>query len=135
MGVIENINWIAIILCGVSTVVLGMLWYSPLMFYKAWAADGGITPERAKTLSMPKAAISTVILGMFAAFVMATFIPPGSGALHGISYGFRAGLFFVGAFTAINYIWSLRTVRMTLIDAGYQTVQFTIYGALIGWLQ
>ena len=135
MGVIENINWIAIVLCGVSTAALGMVWYSPALFHKAWAADAGITPERAKTLNMPRAVISTVILGLLAAFVLATFIPPGAGVLHGISYGFRTGLFFVGAFTAINYTWSFRTFRMALIDAGYQTVQFTIYGALIGWLQ
>ena len=135
MGVIENISWLAIILCGVSTSVLGMIWYSPAVFYKAWAEDAGLTPEVAKTLNMPRAVICTVILGVLAAFVMATFIPPGAGVLHGISYGFRAGLFFVGAFTAVNYIWSRRSLRMGLIDAGYQTVQFTIYGALIGWLQ
>lgn len=135
MGVIENISWVAIALCGVSTVVLGMLWYSPLLFYKPWAADVGITPEMAKTLNMPRAVISTVILGVLASIVLSTFIPPGSGALHGVSYGFRAGLFFVGAFTAINYIWSRRSFRIGLIDAAYQTVQLTIYGALIGWLQ
>ena len=135
MGVIENINWIAIVLCGVSTAVLGMVWYSPALFHKAWAADAGITQEMAKTLNMPRAVICTVIFGLLAAFTLATIIPPGVGVLHGISYGFRAGLFFLGGFTAINYIWSLRSVRMTLIDAGYQTVQFTIYGALIDWLQ
>lgn len=135
MGVIANINWIAIALCGVATVVLGMLWYSPALFHKTWAADAGITPEMAKSINMPRAVIATVLLGLLAAFTLATLIPPGAGVLHGISYGFRAGLFMVGAFTAINYIWSLRTFRMGLIDAAYQTVQFTIYGALIGWLQ
>ncbi len=135
MEVMGHVSWIAIVLCGVSTAMLGMLWYSPVLFHTAWAADAGITPERAKTLNMPRAVISTVIIGLLAAFVLATFIPPGAGVMHGISYGFRVGLFFVGAFTAINYIWSFRTFRMGLIDAGYQTVQFTIYGALIGWLQ
>ncbi len=135
MEVMESVSWIAVVACAVSTALLGMVWYSPLLFHKVWAREAGITEEMARSISMPKAVGGTILLGAIAAFVLTTLIPHGAGVLHGISFGFRAGLFFVGAFTGINYIWSLRTFKMFLIDAGYHTVQFSIYGALIGWLQ
>lgn len=40
-------NYLAVLAAAVSAFVLGGLWYSPVLFHKAWLAASGLTPEQA----------------------------------------------------------------------------------------
>ena len=42
-----DVNWIAVLLCAVSSLVLGGLWYSPALFAKPWQRAAGLAEERA----------------------------------------------------------------------------------------
>ena len=44
-----EINWLAVVLSGLSAFVLGGLWYGPL-FGKAWQARVGLSDEQIKSL-------------------------------------------------------------------------------------
>jgi hypothetical protein len=131
----EAVNWIAIAACGVATLVLGSLWYSPLLFNKVWMREAGVSMEAAQSMNMPLTIGATLVIGVVAAFVFALFVGAGQGVENGLIYGFSAGLFWVAGFTGINCMWARKSFKLFLIDGAYQTVQFTIYGGLIGWLQ
>ena len=42
-----EVNWIAVALCGVSSLVLGGLWYSPALFARSWQTAAGLSDENA----------------------------------------------------------------------------------------
>src|SRR2546428_4307129 len=41
-----NVNILAVIVAAVATLILGAVWYSPVLFAKAWIQAHGYTPEK-----------------------------------------------------------------------------------------
>jgi hypothetical protein len=46
--------------------------------------------------------------------------------------GFMVGVAFVATSFAINYAFAQRSLKLWLIDGGYHTLQFTLYGLILG---
>ena len=46
--------------------------------------------------------------------------------------GFATGLAFVATSFAINYAFAGRSRKLWLIDGGFHTLQFTLYGLILG---
>ena len=44
-----QVNLIAVLVCGVVSLALGGLWYSPALFGKAWQRGAGLSDEQAKS--------------------------------------------------------------------------------------
>jgi hypothetical protein len=52
----HSLNWLAILAAAISTMIVGFLWYSPLLFAKAWMREMGYDPNdkaRMEALSLP----------------------------------------------------------------------------------
>ena len=49
-----EINWIAVVVAAVACFLLGGLWYSPVLFGKAWQREAGLTDEQLKNGNMVK---------------------------------------------------------------------------------
>ncbi|WP_417321567.1 DUF1761 domain-containing protein [Erythrobacter aureus] len=128
-----ELNWIAIVAAAVSAFVLGGLWYGPL-FGRKWAALVGITEEDQKNASMGKVFGGAFVLSLVAAAVFAAFLGPEPGVRFATAAGFAAGLGWVAASFGINYLFAQRPFALWLIDGGYATLQFTLYGVVIGLL-
>ena len=67
------INYYAVLVCGISNMVLGYLWYGAL-FGKQWMALSGITPEKieaAKSKGMAKGYLLSFVGALLMAFVLA----------------------------------------------------------------
>ena len=41
----NTINWLAVLVAGISAFVIGGIWYSPGLFGKAWMKDNNLTEE------------------------------------------------------------------------------------------
>src|SRR2546423_1839152 len=53
----HHLNWIAILVAAVSTMMVGFLWYSPLLFAKAWMREMGYDAnDKARMEEMKKSA-------------------------------------------------------------------------------
>src|SRR5258708_22582165 len=51
----HNLNWLAILVAAISTMVVGFLWYSRLLFAKPWMREMGYDPnDKAKVEEMQK---------------------------------------------------------------------------------
>ena len=44
----STINWLAVLVAGISSFVVGGIWYSPGLFGKAWMKDSNLTAEDIK---------------------------------------------------------------------------------------
>lgn len=128
-----ELNWIAIIVAAVSAFVLGGIWYGPL-FGKKWMAHVGITEqmiEESKGM-MPKVYGLAFILNLVAVIAFAAFLGNEVDVVTGATYGLVAGLFWVAASFGISYLFEGRPLGLWLINGGYHTLQFAIFGAIIG---
>jgi hypothetical protein len=119
----------AVILAAVSSFFLGGLWYSPVLFGRAWNAEnGGEKPpgHPAKVFGI------SFLFSLISAFAFANWLgttPPLDTALKA---GATVGFAFVAASFGINYQFAQRSTKLWLIDGGYHTVQFLLFGLVLG---
>lgn len=128
-----ELNWIAVIVAAVSAFVLGGLWYGPL-FGRKWQALVGLSDEDAKNANMVRTFGGAFVLSLLAAAVFGLFLGPNPGVEFATGAGLAAGLFWVAASFGINYLFAQRPFGLWLIDGGYATFQFTLYGLVFGLL-
>ncbi len=128
---IESINWVAVLAASISSFVLGGLWYSPALFLNAWLADMKIQQD--KSAHSAKVFGLAFIFSTIACIIMSSFIVVGSGLLVGAILGLKIGLGFVFCSFGINYQFANRPIRALFIDGGYHTVQFVIFGVVLGF--
>ncbi len=131
-------NHLAILVCAVSIFMLGAPWYSKAMFLRPWARANGIDPDAPRDTSKSKhpAAVYGVafLMAWIAAYAFAIVVG-GDGAHslhHWLHHGFVCGLGIAATSFAINYQFANKPVSLLLIDGGYHTVQFTLYGLILG---
>lgn len=108
---ITLMNWAAVALGAVAAFGLGMIWFSPRMFGKAWAAGShDLQPPQ-------KAPIAAMIVQLAGIVLLALVV--------GMTETNQAIMTAVGAILAAALIvagmdlFSQKTVRATMIDAGY----------------
>ena len=130
-----EVNWVAVTLCAVSSLVLGGLWYSPLLFAGPWQRAAGLSDEQAKSGDMALIFGGAFLLSLIAAAVFAMFLGSGMSLGAATAAGFSAGLYWVAASFGINYLFERRPLRLWLINGGYHALQFTLFGLLLGLFQ
>jgi len=108
---ITLMNWAAVALGALAAFGLGMIWFSPRMFGKAWAAGShDLQPPQ-------KAPIAAMIVQLAGIVLLALVV--------GMTETNQAIMTAVGAILAAALIvagmdlFSQKTVRATMIDAGY----------------
>ncbi|MGH2613139.1 MAG: DUF1761 domain-containing protein [Rhabdochlamydiaceae bacterium] len=130
-------NYLAIIIAAIVNVVLGSLWYSPVLFAKPWAKGMGMTKEQiGKGMKMNAGMFfPPLIAALVSAFVLAWFLE----SLHvttlmgGIKIGFLGWLGFTTTAQVLNsWIFSNgRPKEVYFINTAYHLVTFCIMGAIL----
>lgn len=129
-----EINWIAVVVAAVSSFVLGGLWYSPLLFGKAWQKEAGLTDEKLKQGNMAMIFGFSFVLSLLAAWNFANFLGPRPSLVFGGAVGASAGLLWVASSFGINYLFERKSFKLFAINGGYHTLQFTIIGLVLALL-
>jgi Protein of unknown function (DUF1761) len=127
------INWAAFAAAIAANFVLGGLWYSPLLFVRAWQAETGFTDQELGK-RMPIALPGQLIASAVTAFVLLTFIrfAGANSAVFGASIGVVAWLGFTAMPTLGYVLYGSRKPKLSLIDNGYHLVGLVIMGAILG---
>lgn len=132
---ISDINYLAVVAGVVVNMIVGGLWYSPLLFAKPWMAETGITME---AISEDKAGMIrgyavSVIASVAIVFAMSVLVEAtdASGATDGLLIGLLAGIGFVATTQAANYAFESRSVRVYAINVGYPVSSFLAIGLLL----
>jgi hypothetical protein len=136
------INHLAVLACGVASMVLGSLWYGPV-FGKAWIALSGFTPEKlaeAKKKSMAASYGLMFVGALLMAYVLAHSLVFGnaylktSGPMSGAMGAFWNWLGFIAPVTLGKVLWDGKPWKLWMLDSGYYLVLLVVMGIILtGW--
>jgi hypothetical protein len=129
-----GINWLAIVAAGFAGFIVGGLWYSPVLFGKAWQREVGLTEEQMKQGNMAKIMGGSLVLAIISAAVFSMFLGPKPDLAFATGVGFAAGLCWVAASFGINYLFERRSFKLFAINGGYHTLEFTLIGLVLALL-
>ena len=62
-----SINYLSVVVAALSSFVVGMLWYGPVLFGKAWMAENGFSDEDVQGGNMLRTYGTAFILGLIIA--------------------------------------------------------------------
>jgi hypothetical protein len=128
-----EINHLAVLTAALSSLVLGGLWYSPLLFYKAWRNANGFTDEELKQKSSPLPFVLAFGFGVVMSYNLAFFLAgPSTDAVWGLAAGARAGLGWAAMLVATIAVFERRSWAYILINGGYCVVYLSAAGLIIG---
>jgi uncharacterized protein DUF1761 len=97
-----EIDWLGVLLCGVSSMILGALWYSPMLFGRAWQRGAGLTDAELAGGNMALIYGLAFFLSLAAAALFALLVGHRHGLLPWLGTGAGAGALVAAAF-GINY--------------------------------
>jgi hypothetical protein len=133
-----GINLWSVLVAAVATMVLGFLWYSPLLFARPWMVLMGYDPEdKDKLAEMQKGAGKMYALSFLASLVSALVlakiiaITTVSSALYGMKIGFAVWLGFVTTVQLTSVLFAKQPTKLYLINTGYQLVCYLAMGAIL----
>jgi hypothetical protein len=136
---IAAVNWLAVLVAGVASFVLGGLWYS-LLFNKPWMRYTGITMEAASAggganMAAQYAGAFLTYLVAAAALALVMNTAGATGAGEGLVIGVLVGIGFVATTSFNIYLFSMRPFGLYLIDIGYPVVALGMSGVILGLWQ
>jgi hypothetical protein len=135
LSYISQINWLAVLLAFVASMVIGFVWYMPAVLGNRWMAAIGKTEEDLKNISggagiwvpmMVAAALTAILLAVLISKLDL------DNALAGGFFALVLGLVFRAGGHLIHNGFAGRPVAVTLIDSGHDLVAMTVAGAIIG---
>jgi hypothetical protein len=127
-----EINYLAVLIATIVTMVLGFLWYSPVLFSNAWVKEMGLKMEDMSGGS-PLTYIFTALTALFGAFILAILV-----SMVGeqtIATGVTVGLLIaisISVKIGMNFLFESRTLKLYLITIGYHLVTYLLTGIIIG---
>lgn len=134
----HSLNWWAILVAAISTMVVGFLWYSPLLFAKPWMREMGYDPnDKAKTDEMKKSAgpayAGSFVASLLSAFTLALILHGLRGEdLHfGIMASFHIWLGFVATVQFTSALFMKQSMKLFAINTGYQLVCYLVMGSVL----
>jgi hypothetical protein len=127
-----HINYLAVLVAAVSSFLLGGLWYSAKLFGVAWNRENGSTMKAGEGGHPAKVFGVSFICSLVAALAFAYIFGPAANLTEAAMTGLLVGLCFVAASFGINYQFANRSTLMWMIDGGYHTLQFVLFGIIIG---
>ena len=132
----SNINFLAVLVGGLLAFAFGALWYSPVLFSKAWQKEVGMTEDDLKGANMVQifgtSLVLMLIMSLGLSFTLRGHEMGDIDLKTGMLHGLYIGLMFVATSVGINILYQRKSFKLFLIDAGYQVIMLVIMGAVIG---
>jgi len=131
------INYLAILVASIVSFIIGMLWYSPLLFGKAWIKLMNFSKEdmnKAKKKGMGKTMLLGFIATLVTAYVLSYFINVlrYSSAGDGAVLGFMIWLGFLATTLLGSVLWEGKPYALYFLNITYHLVNLVILGAILG---
>lgn len=159
-----EVNFLALLVAALSTLVVGFIWYNPKVFGTAWMNSVGLTEEKLKGANMAVIYGLAVLFAFLMAFILQFLVIHQWGALaatggdpaqtgpayeafmaeygtnfrtfkHGALHGFMTGLFFAFPMIATNAMFERKSWKFIFINSGFWLINMTIMGGIIcAWI-
>lgn len=140
------INYLAVLVGAISSMVIGFLWYGPL-FGKAWVRLMGWTPEKMaemkeKSKSMSKLYVLQLIGSLVMSFVMAhsiyvsaAYFTAASELSIGLQAGFWNWLGFIAPVSLGMVLWEGKSWKLWGLSNAYYLISLLVMGVILAtWM-
>jgi hypothetical protein len=127
-----SFNFAAVAVAALLSFAIGGLWYSPLLFAKAWMKEAGLTEEQTRSAPMARIFGLAAVASLVMAFNLAAFIGAKPSLAFGLFAGAATGLGWVAMSLGVIYLFEQRSLKLWLINSGYQVLSYTLMGGLLG---
>ena len=134
-----NVNYIAVFASAVVSMVIGFLWYSPILFGEAWMKASGKTKKEidsAKKKGMTSYYLAAFIATLLMAFILAYFVQYVLAAtfFEGMQAGFWIWLGFVAPVLLGSILWEGKSFSYYMINVfHYLATLMVMAGILAVW--
>ena len=131
------VNYIAIIVAAVASMIIGMVWYSPNVFGKKWIKLQGFKASEVKKMHK-KNCKQTMTVALIAALVTAYVLAYIMGLLgsaspaEGAKVGFWIWLGFVATSQLSAVLWEGKPKELWCLNTVHSLVCLAVMGAIIG---
>lgn len=117
----------------VVKIVIGGLWYSPLLFLKEWQRLSGVTDEAMKG-GMARGMATWIVGALLMTFVLAhaVYYAGASSVATGAAVGFFNWLGFVLVVQLDDWAAAKRPFRLLAINSGSNLASLVLMGAILG---
>ena len=136
---LHHLNVVAILVAAASTMVVGFIWYSPLLFARPWMREMSYDPDdkaagKEMQKSMGPAYGISLIASVVSAFILALLFHAmrATGAEYGALIGFHVWLGFVATVQLTGVLFMKQSMKLYAINTGYQLVCYLVMGAILG---
>ena len=125
-------NFPAVIVAALLSFVIGGAWYSPILFARAWMAEAGISEAQSRQVRLGRVFGLSALASLVMAFNLAAFIGAKASLGFGLFAGFATGLGWVAMSLGVIYLFEQRSLKLWLINSGYQVLAYTVMGGVLG---
>jgi len=129
-----GVNYLAVLVAGAAYMVLGALWYSPVLFANAWMKGIGKTKEQIAKDFSPFSYVWAILTSLIASYGIARVFSytGGSGIADGILISLLIGVCFVLTALWVNGVFEGRPRGLILINVFYHLIGLVLTGIIIG---
>ncbi|HET7098691.1 MAG TPA: DUF1761 domain-containing protein [Patescibacteria group bacterium] len=132
-----NTNWVTILASAVATMVLGFLWYSPILFGKEWMELIGLNKEdmeKAKK-SMPKTYLVSALTSVITAFVLKQFIDLFYivNIYDAVQLAFWVWFGFIATTLVTGVLFEGKSWKLFIINSGYQLASVILMSVILSY--
>ena len=135
MQLVLEVNYWAVLVCGVIAMGIGALWYSPMLLGHTWIeAIDKSEEELNKDFNAIKTYGLSFVSHLFIAYSLAQVMAHTNAMtlIDSIRLSFLCWIGFVVAPMAINALFAKKSIKLLLVDSGYHLVVLLIFGIVLG---
>jgi hypothetical protein len=126
------INYLAVFAAAASTFLIGGLWYSPLLFQRAWMRANNLTENDLRTGGQAKIFGLAFVFALVMALNLAMLLnAPDTTTTWGATAGLLAAIWVALGIGTVA-LFERRPFAYTAINGGYWLVSFVVMVAILG---
>lgn len=131
-----TINYWAVLVAGIASMVVGSLWYSPLLFGNAWMRLSGLSAERLaelKAKGMGKTYALGFLTSLIMAYVLAHFVGiwDASGVAGAFQLAFWIWLGFIATKSLGSVLWEGKPYRLYFLNISHDLISIFVMALIL----
>lgn len=133
------INWLAVVVCVVVSMVTGSLWYNPKTFFPVWwkgigKSETEVPGGSGMALTWTLTVLSSVVQAVAMALMVNALgeLMGGASLISGALTGFMLWLGFIAPTYLVNRLFAGHGLKIWAIEAGNHLLNFVLFGAILG---
>lgn len=128
-----NVNWLAIIAAAVINMILGAVWYSPILFGNHWMKLTGVTKKTMRKGSTAPMYLGSFLTAIIMSFVLGQFLIMSNATV--VADALRVALWawvgFIAPYGLTNMMFQNKPPQLFLIDSGYYLVSLLLMAVVL----